>query len=234
MARGFSLIELIVVMSVVCLLAGLLMPSLSALREQAHRMICSSNEKQLAWGVLSYSADWKEHLPVSVVLQEGRPQDLMLSRLGDDNGHDWDGIGLLYSLGYCGAPECYYCPSHHGDHRMEDHEQEWFSPEKKTIFTNYHYAGDVDWITGARRDANDGERLVLLTDGLRTQQDYNHEVGMNMALGDGSVRWKDDLLHLRNRLPMSSELGASEVDNYRFVWNEVYDIFSPSHDGESD
>lgn len=51
---GFTLIELLVVVGVIALLAGLLMPSLTAARDRARAVACQSNLKHLARASLYY------------------------------------------------------------------------------------------------------------------------------------------------------------------------------------
>lgn len=46
-AGGFTLVELLVVVSVIATLMGILVPSLNKAREQAKRVVCSSNIRQL-------------------------------------------------------------------------------------------------------------------------------------------------------------------------------------------
>ena len=48
--NGFTLVELLVVISIIAMLLAILMPSLSKARQIAKRMICKSNLKQLAMG----------------------------------------------------------------------------------------------------------------------------------------------------------------------------------------
>jgi prepilin-type N-terminal cleavage/methylation domain-containing protein len=61
--RGFSLIELLVVISIVTVLIAVLLPSLKAARETALAVKCQANMKQfgLAWN--NYAGDWKGTVP---------------------------------------------------------------------------------------------------------------------------------------------------------------------------
>lgn len=58
--RAFSLIELLVVMAVIAVIAGLLVPSLATARESARVAACLSNQRQLVAGWLAYGIDHKD------------------------------------------------------------------------------------------------------------------------------------------------------------------------------
>ena len=60
---GFTLIELLVVITIMSILAAILFPVFAKVREKARQISCSSNEKQLALGVLMYAQDNDEALP---------------------------------------------------------------------------------------------------------------------------------------------------------------------------
>ena len=202
-------------------LTALLMPALRHVHENAHRLICSAHLQQLGQAFYMYSDSNDDRLPYSAILQEDNaPSDLMAARRVETAG-EWDGIGRLYHQGYCPSPECYYCPSHHGEHSFERYVDLWQQPPADpVIYTNYHYSGDVEWLNkNKRRSLDDGYSMVLATDGLRTALDFNHISGMNVLRGDGSVRWRDDNEGIRLMLPQSeSQLPSA---NYMSLWEQV-------------
>ena len=60
---AFTLIELLVVIAIVGILAAILFPVFASVRENARRISCLSNEKQLALGFTQYTQDFDETLP---------------------------------------------------------------------------------------------------------------------------------------------------------------------------
>ena len=65
--RGFTLVELLVVIAVIALLAGMLLPALNAAREKGRGTSCLGNLKQIATANLMYAGDNEEYsVPYSV------------------------------------------------------------------------------------------------------------------------------------------------------------------------
>jgi prepilin-type N-terminal cleavage/methylation domain-containing protein/prepilin-type processing-associated H-X9-DG protein len=71
-ARGFTLIEVLVVVAIIALLISILLPALSRARAQARYATCLSNEKQFGLGMAQFASRSNGQLP----------------RGGDPNGND--------------------------------------------------------------------------------------------------------------------------------------------------
>jgi len=218
-ATGFSLLELIVVMSVTVLLTGLLLPALIKVRENAHRVICSSNLRQVGLATVMYADNHNGDLPPSQFGEKGgSKQELMAAHAGKEP-HNWQGFGWLYAESYCRAPEIFYCPSHTGEHPYERYERRWMNPDIFRIYTNYHYTGPRDWVSGEIRRLGRGKTIVLATDGLRTISDFNHKCGMNILHEDNAVLWRDAMSReFLNALPSQKGNLPDEEDRYGRIW----------------
>jgi prepilin-type N-terminal cleavage/methylation domain-containing protein len=61
--RGFTLVELLVVIGIIALLISMLLPALKKARRAADAVVCQNNLKQLMAGFLLFAHDYKGHLP---------------------------------------------------------------------------------------------------------------------------------------------------------------------------
>ena len=61
--HGFTLVELLVVVAIIGLLAGLMMPALSKARAYAQTSVCKNNLRQLNIAFQAYEGDYKDLIP---------------------------------------------------------------------------------------------------------------------------------------------------------------------------
>jgi prepilin-type N-terminal cleavage/methylation domain-containing protein len=228
--RGFTVVELIVCLGVISILCGILLPSLRATREQANRLACSSNMREIGTAIASWGVTHNDAVPHSrnAEPESLRPQELMAARMmtgGEDEARGWDGLGLLVRDGYIGAGQCrcLHCASHRGEHAYERYADAYGSEPKLQIYTNYHYSGHLTYHDDQYRQIsiNSGRDIVLLTDGLRSRADFNHGTGLNRMFADLSVEWwTDERNALERSLPDNPDAaGASTSLLYKDVWD---------------
>ncbi len=63
MRRGFTLIELLVVIAIIAIIAAILFPVFQKVRENARRIACESNLKQIGLAYTQYNQDFDEFTP---------------------------------------------------------------------------------------------------------------------------------------------------------------------------
>ena len=85
--RFFTLIELLVVVAIIAILVALLMPTLRQAKETAYRVLCLSNQKQIALACISYSASNRAQLPPAQAEKETLSFDDLLG-LGKYDGRN--------------------------------------------------------------------------------------------------------------------------------------------------
>lgn len=92
---GFTLVEILVVVSIIATLSGLLLPAVQSARESARRTACSNNVRQITLAFLSYESG-KKSLPPMAVRWEDSDKYMGTSRRSDFyapnrwfNDHGW-------------------------------------------------------------------------------------------------------------------------------------------------
>ena len=97
---GFTLIELLVVIAIIAILAAILFPVFARARENGRRASCQSNLKQMGLGLMQYTQDNNERVPVGC-----RPSS------GTDTCTAGDTVWMGIIQPYVKSTEIFTCPS---------------------------------------------------------------------------------------------------------------------------
>ncbi|MEM7807424.1 MAG: prepilin-type N-terminal cleavage/methylation domain-containing protein [Planctomycetota bacterium] len=63
-SKGFTLVELLVVVAIIALLVSVLLPTLKGAREAARGVTCLSNQRQIGLALLAYASDFDNHIGI--------------------------------------------------------------------------------------------------------------------------------------------------------------------------
>lgn len=99
--KGFTLVELLVVIGIIALLISILLPSLNKAREMGRRAACLSNMRQLAMGWNAYAIDNKG----KILIAENSPGGWV------DNGNTVADLKRSLFFKYVPNPGVYLCPN---------------------------------------------------------------------------------------------------------------------------
>ena len=106
--KGFTLIELLVVIAIISLLAAILFPVFGRAREKARQSTCSNNLKGFMMGILMYTSDNDERMPLSVSGANGVGE-----KIAQATGTPEFGVQLAV-LPYIKSRGSFVCPSDNG------------------------------------------------------------------------------------------------------------------------
>lgn len=98
--KAFTLVELLVVMSIIAILLALLLPTIRRAKEQSNRIICQKNLRDIWNGVVVYSTEFNDRIPF-----------LVRGDVADDpfDPKNPQAVGVV--LGPYVGPRAFICPS---------------------------------------------------------------------------------------------------------------------------
>lgn len=116
--RGFTLVELIVVISVITLLVALLLPSLQVARKEAAKTQCLTRVRSLGQASVLFAMDNNLMLPAPLDYYGSRTLSTyqfagsdFIGKLYDNNGSYFLPSGTLALRGYVQDPKVFFCPT---------------------------------------------------------------------------------------------------------------------------
>ena len=125
--RGFTLVELLIVIAIICILAAILFPVFAAAREKSRQSACQSNLHQIGLAWLQYCQDYDEMTPNVCYGYSCNTWGSMVSAGLGPNGGDthFDGA-TTYTNGHGSGPGMLLSPYLKSD-------AVWFCPGNPTI-----------------------------------------------------------------------------------------------------
>ncbi len=237
---GFTLLDLLISISVMVVLIAILSPSLMAAHEAARRIRCAAHMQQVGYAIQMYTDDMQGWLPPTRYKAETRTTGSNRSSSGPGWANDtimvrfesltpgapwtaggmavtWDGLGILFDLDYLRSPQAFYCPSHHGEHNYSVYKQDWVD-SRGEIACNYQYRVPKKSAFLADLDV----WVTILADGMETKLDYNHRIGNNFLRTDGGVSWYADddgslMRSLPDSRPRTGRTSGVEDSTWRYM-----------------
>ncbi len=170
--KGFTLLELLVVISIMSVLAALLFPALLKARARARKAYCINNLKQIGTALEMYVQDYDDYLPVADSLPGINPP--------------LPGITTLLLPYLQGNQKVFHCPSD----RDRYYNLYGTSYEYNSYFLNgerYQRMGIPFPITVEGITINSRENLPLLWDGERWHEDAGKGAGRTVLLPEVRV-----------------------------------------------
>ena len=110
-STDFTLVEMLVVISILVILAALLLPALTQTREKCKQAVCLSNLKQQGLDLITIAGDSGGFLPYSYVSAQFISSTSNIYKWSEY----WTYASLLYRADYAPVLNIFECPSSHND-----------------------------------------------------------------------------------------------------------------------
>lgn len=191
--HGFTMVELIIAVSVIAVLASLLTPVVIMARKNATKVECMSNQRQLAMAILGYADEYRGIVPLAWPA-EGTKQGNYYIRKG---GKWAGGFGMLYVAGVLDTQKAYYCPAQTiPDHMMGGPGNAWPPETGSKCRTSYTLRPELAYTWDGPNPKmpvldNYSSFSAFSSCLVSTVQrvDKAHDTGVVAGYADGHVAW---------------------------------------------
>lgn len=192
---GFTLVELLVVIGIIAVLIAILLPTLGKAREQARRMQCLSNLRQVHIAYVLYAQMSRDQIPLGYGTNKQYNYLIFDRFAGKYILH-----GLLYQAGFLkSGPQVFWCPAQfHPDYSFNTPSNPWPPTSGGTgLNTRTSYGvrpmTGQDWVSGnppspmARLTRI--KSLAIFSDiaSLPYHVNDGHKTGVNVLYGHGGA-----------------------------------------------
>ncbi len=189
-SRGFTLVELLVVIGIIAVLISILLPALNRARAQANTVKCQSNLKQLALAAIMFASEHQQYLPHAenngAVRMKGWNTRVGTTWEWDEPAWSWEQALIKYMQK---SNKALLCPSDTAETvRFPSSNTYWrvadqpylndIAPSYRMNFSNAMYAGAnvLDYnsrtVTPVKLSAlKPGAKAILFADGQGSLQD---------------------------------------------------------------
>jgi prepilin-type N-terminal cleavage/methylation domain-containing protein/prepilin-type processing-associated H-X9-DG protein len=204
--RGFTLVELLVVVGIIAVLIAILLPTMARARESARRTVCLSNLRQIHTIFHMYAIENRDRVPLGY--RSGRKQ--FNSMVWSATTGKFCIFGILYMNGKMNEPNVFFCPSNLDAQSILQSETNPWPPgpggpdATRNVFAGYgcrpeveiadefHIYGNI--VGGAAIPVpklNDYKSKAIFADlvAAPARLDLRHKAGVNVLYGDGSAIW---------------------------------------------
>ena len=219
--RGFTLVELLVVIGIIALLISILLPAMARAREQAKRTQCLSNLRQVHALFALYAHDNRDQVPIGYRATPAFATKQLNSMVWSTSGPgNFVLFGKLMPAGLMGDGRAFFCPSENNERFQYDTPANPWPPgpggdPTKLVFSGYGCRPAVPLpddfanlppgvtlpkLSQMKRYAGPppaglgaASRVAILADlaNSSTRLDTRHERGVNVLYADGGAGWVD-------------------------------------------
>jgi len=141
--RAFTLVELLIIISILSLLMSILVPTLSRSKELARRVVCASHIRALISACLTYAGEHRERLPYLHIgntpsSANPSPYWLLRKQVNTEVLTTDEERKACFSFNYNLTREHFYCPSNGPGWNRDDF---WVWPDSTSSVVGYPYFG---------------------------------------------------------------------------------------------